>query len=62
MLPFASLTLAGLCWELGFPLGKLILREMEPSHAVFLRFLVAGIASLPFALRSAEARSLFRIF
>ena len=57
---FIALTLAGLFWGLGFPLGKLALREVSPAHMVLLRFAVASIASLPFALGSAEARALFR--
>lgn len=60
MLPFLALTLAGACWGLGFPLGKLALAEVAPAHLVLLRFLVAGIAALPFALGSREARALFR--
>ncbi|WP_298092203.1 DMT family transporter [uncultured Sphingomonas sp.] len=57
---FIALTLAGLFWGLGFPLGKLALREVAPAHMVLLRFVVASIAALPFALGSAEARALFR--
>lgn len=57
---FIALTLAGLFWGLGFPLGKLALREVAPAHMVLLRFAVASIASLPFALGSVEARALFR--
>lgn len=57
---FIALTLAGLFWGLGFPLGKLALREVAPAHMVLLRFAVASIASLPFALGGAEARALFR--
>nr|WP_277872732.1 DMT family transporter [Sphingomonas ginsenosidivorax] len=52
--------LAGVFWGLGFPLGKLALRELEPSHMVLLRFAVASLVSLPFAFASAEARALFR--
>lgn len=58
-LAFAALTLAGICWGLGFPLGKLALREISASHLVLLRFAVASLAALPFAL-TAEARALFR--
>ncbi|MET4897837.1 DMT family transporter [Sphingomonadaceae bacterium jetA1] len=58
-LAFLSLATAGLCWGLGFPLGKLALREVLPAHMVLLRFVVASLASLPFALGSAEARALF---
>ncbi|MFS0771565.1 DMT family transporter [Sphingomonas sp. 1P08PE] len=56
---FAALTLAGLFWGLGFPLGKLALREVEPAHLVLWRFAVASAAALPFVL-GAEARALFR--
>lgn len=57
---FVALALAGLCWGLGFPTGKLILTEMEAAHMVLLRFVVAALAAAPFALRSAEVRALFR--
>jgi drug/metabolite transporter (DMT)-like permease len=60
MLPFASLALAGSLWGLGFPLGKLALAEIAPAHMILLRFLVAGLVSLPFALGTPEARALFR--
>jgi drug/metabolite transporter (DMT)-like permease len=59
-LAFLALTAAGLFWGLGFPLGKLALREVEPAHMVLLRFGVASIVAIPFALASAEARALFR--
>jgi drug/metabolite transporter (DMT)-like permease len=59
-LALLSLTIAGLFWGLGFPLGKLALREVGPAHMVLLRFLVASLASIPFAFRSSEARGLFR--
>lgn len=59
-LAFAALTLSGICWGLGFPLGKLALREMSAAHMVLLRFAAASLIALPFALRSAEARALFR--
>jgi drug/metabolite transporter (DMT)-like permease len=59
-LGFLALALAGLCWGLGFPLGKLALREVTPAHMVLWRFVVASIVALPFALATAEARALFR--
>jgi drug/metabolite transporter (DMT)-like permease len=59
-LALLSLTIAGLFWGLGFPLGKLALREVGPAHMVLLRFLVASLASIPFAFSSSEARALFR--
>ncbi len=59
-LAFLALAMAGLFWGLGFPLGKLALREVQPAHMVLLRFAVASIVALPFAVASAEARALFR--
>ncbi|MFN3524058.1 MAG: DMT family transporter [Phenylobacterium sp.] len=55
-----ALIMAGAFWGLGFPLGKLILAETEAAHMVLLRFAVAALAALPFALRRAETRALFR--
>lgn len=57
---FVALALAGVCWGLGFPTGKLILTEMEAAHMVLLRFVVAALAAAPFALRSPEVRALFK--
>lgn len=57
---YLALALAGVCWGVGFPLGKLALREMNPAHMVMLRFAVAAVAAAPFALASREARVLFR--
>ncbi|PXA89715.1 EamA/RhaT family transporter [Caulobacter sp. D5] len=57
---FLALILAGLLWGLGFPLGKLILRETDAAHMVLLRFAVAAVVAAPFALRTKEARALFR--
>jgi drug/metabolite transporter (DMT)-like permease len=45
---------------LGFPLGKLVLRETDAAHMVLLRFVVAAVVAAPFALRGAETRALFR--
>ncbi|MDO6413504.1 DMT family transporter [Sphingomonas sp. BIUV-7] len=59
LLPFLALTLSGLCWGMGFPLGKLALHEVGAAHMILLRFAVASLVALPFALR-AEARALFR--
>jgi drug/metabolite transporter (DMT)-like permease len=59
-LPFCALILAGVCWGVGFPLGKLALREIDAAHMVLLRFGVAALCALPFALRSAATRGLFR--
>jgi len=55
-----ALVMAGVFWGMGFPLGKLILTETDAAHMVLLRFAVAAVAALPFALRSAETRALFR--
>lgn len=57
---FIALALAGVCWGLGFPTGKLILTEAQASHMVLLRFAVAALAAAPFALRRPEVRALFR--
>lgn len=57
---FLLLALSGLCWGIGFPMGKLVLHEMEAAHLVLLRFAVAAIVALPFAIRTAQARALFR--
>jgi len=59
LLPFLALALSGLCWGTGFPLGKLALRDIGPAHMILLRFGVASLVALPFALRP-EARRLFR--
>jgi drug/metabolite transporter (DMT)-like permease len=59
-LAFAALILSGVCWGLGFPLGKLALRELAPAHMILLRFLAAAIVAAPFAFASREARALFR--
>jgi drug/metabolite transporter (DMT)-like permease len=57
-LAFLALTVAGLSWGLGFPLGKLALREIGPAHTILLRFVFASLAALPF-LFGREARALF---
>jgi drug/metabolite transporter (DMT)-like permease len=59
-LAIAALTLAGLCWGLGFPLGKLVMREASAAHVVLLRFAAAALAAAPFAFASPQARALFR--
>ena len=56
---FFFLTCAGVFWGLGFPLAKLVLREIDAPHMVLLRLSVAALAALPFALRPG-ARKLFR--
>jgi len=58
-LAFLFLTLAGLFWGLGFPLGKLVLRETDAAHMVLLRLGIAALTALPFALRPG-ARALWR--
>lgn len=60
LLAFGALTLAGLFWGLGFPLGKLALREVGPAHLMLWRFAAASLAGLPFAFRHAATRALFR--
>ncbi|WP_297507722.1 DMT family transporter [uncultured Caulobacter sp.] len=60
LLAFLALALAGVCWGMGFPTGKLILTETDAAHMVLLRFVVAGVVAAPFALRRAEVRALFR--
>jgi drug/metabolite transporter (DMT)-like permease len=57
---FAALALAGVCWGLGFPLGKVVLRETDAAHLVLLRFAVAALAALPVILLRRETRALFR--
>lgn len=57
---FVALALAGLCWGMGFPLGKFVLTETSSAHMVLLRFAVAAVAAAPFALARAETRALFR--
>ncbi len=59
-LAFLALFAAGAFWGLGFPLGKLALREIDAAHMVLLRFAVAALAAAPFAFRDAETRALFR--
>lgn len=59
-LAFIALILAGLFWGLGFPLGKLVLRQLDAAHMVLLRMVIAGLVAAPFALRTPEARALFR--
>jgi drug/metabolite transporter (DMT)-like permease len=59
-LAFLALASAGIFWGLGFPLGKVALREVGPAHMVLLRFAVASILAIPFALATAESRALFR--
>jgi drug/metabolite transporter (DMT)-like permease len=55
-----ALVVAGCCWGLGLPMGKVALREIDPAHMVLLRFCVAALASAPFAFARREARALFR--
>lgn len=59
-LAFFALTLAGVAWGFGFPMGKLALRETDAAHMVLLRFAVATLAALPFAVRRPDVRALFR--
>lgn len=59
-LAFLALAAAGVFWGMGFPLGKLALRETDAAHVVLLRFAIAALVALPFALRGRETRALFR--
>lgn len=59
-LAILALVVAGACWGVGFPMGKLALQEMPAAHMVLLRFAVAAIAAAPFALARRETRALFR--
>lgn len=59
-LAIVALIFAGVAWSLGFPLGKVALRETSAANVIFLRFAVAAIAAAPFALASPAARALFR--
>lgn len=59
-LAFLALAAAGVFWGMGFPLGKLALRETDAAHVVLLRFAVAALVALPFALRGRQTRALFR--
>ena len=56
--PYFALFGSGFCWGLGLPFGKLALAETDAAHMILLRFLVAGLAVAPVALRSASARAL----
>lgn len=55
-----ALAAAGLFWGMGFPLGKVILAETSAAHLILWRFAFAALAALPFALRNAATRRLFR--
>ena len=59
-LAILALIVSGLCWGVGFPLGKLAMQEIGAGQMVALRFIFAAVFALPFALASREARALFR--
>jgi drug/metabolite transporter (DMT)-like permease len=59
-LAFVALAAAGAFWGLGLPMGKVALAETAAAHMVLLRFAVAALAAMPFAVATAEARRLFR--
>jgi drug/metabolite transporter (DMT)-like permease len=59
-LAFLALAAAGAFWGVGLPMGKVALAETEAAHMVMLRFGVAALVALPFAVCTAEARRLFR--
>ncbi len=56
--PYLALFASGLCWGLGLPFGKMALGEIDASHMILLRFVVAGLAAAPLALRTAAGRRL----
>jgi drug/metabolite transporter (DMT)-like permease len=51
----AALAGAGTLWGLGFPLGKVALRELPPATIVFYRFALASALLMPMALRAQPA-------
>src|ERR1700744_943826 len=57
--PYLLLTLAGVGWGLGFPFGKLALRELSPPHMIVLRLGIAAAAAAPYVLLVPKARRLF---
>lgn len=57
---FLALAFAGVCWGMGFPLGKFAMREMDAAHMVLLRFAVAAVAAIPFVIGAPDSRALFR--
>ena len=59
-LAFLALAAAGLFWGLGFPLGKLVLRETDAANMILLRFVFASLAAAPFVLLRKDTRALFR--
>jgi drug/metabolite transporter (DMT)-like permease len=54
--PYLLLIVAGVGWGLGFPTGKVALRELSWPHMIVLRLGVAALAALPYALGSREGR------
>jgi drug/metabolite transporter (DMT)-like permease len=56
---FAALAIAGLCWGIGFPMGKVAMAEIPAMQMVLLRFAVAAAAALPFVLRSRQTVAVF---
>jgi drug/metabolite transporter (DMT)-like permease len=56
--PYLALSAAGLCWGLGLPFGEVALRETDAAHMILLRFVVAGLAVLPWTLGRAQCRRL----
>ncbi len=59
-LAVVALVVAGACWGVGLPLGKLAMREIPAGHMLMLRFALAAVAASPFALARRETRALFR--
>ena len=56
--PYLALSAAGACWGLGLPFGEVALRETDAAHMIMLRFAVAGLAVLPWALGRPQCRRL----
>lgn len=53
-LALAALVVAGSAWGSVFLFGALALRELSPLQTVTLRFVIASLALLPFALKQGE--------
>jgi drug/metabolite transporter (DMT)-like permease len=56
--PFGALLTAGLLWALGFPLGKLAMREMPAPRVVLYRFLFAAACAAVVLFRGRSWRLL----
>jgi hypothetical protein len=58
--PYLLLTVAGVAWGFGFPLGKLALTALSAPHLIVLRLGIAGLVSAPYVAASREARRMLR--